>query len=81
MILYNDYCDIEDAKNLYTIVIHELGKNSPIILVRAKCDLTTVNDNSKDEADQFAKSKGIKHIQVSSKNEINVEYVFTTLVE
>lgn len=36
---------------------------------------------SKDDADQFARSKGIEHVQASALSGNNVDYIFTTLAE
>ena len=49
-------------------------------MVWAKSDLDN-HSVSKDDADQFTQSFGIEHVEVSAKNETNVEYVFTSLVE
>lgn len=45
-----------------------------------KCDI--INQTvSKDEADNFARSKGIMHVQTSAANGNNVDYIFNTLAE
>lgn len=66
--------------NWYKELIHEIGRDAPIILAGNKCDIMN-HTVSKDDADQFARSKGIEHVQASALSGNNVEYIFTTLAE
>ena len=45
-----------------------------------KCDVQT-HTVVKEEADNYARSKGIEHVHTSAQNGNNVDYVFTTLTE
>ena len=46
------------------------------MLAGNKCDIQT-HTVSKEQADAFARSKGIEHVQTSAANGNNVEYIFT----
>ena len=61
-------------------MIHEIGRDAPIILAGNKCDIMN-HTVSKEDADQFARSKGIEHVQASALSGNNVDYIFTTLAE
>ena len=75
-----DEDSFQRATNWYKELIHEIGKDAPIILAGNKCDIMN-HTVSKDDADQFARSKGIEHVQASALSGNNVEYIFTTLAE
>jgi small GTP-binding protein len=75
-----DEDSFERAQSWYKELIHEIGKDSPIILAGNKSDI--INKTvSKESADAFARSKGIEHVNTSAQNGQNVEYIFTTLAE
>ena len=51
-----------------------------MIIAGNKCDI--INQTvQKEEADAFARSKGITHLHTSAANGTNVEYIFTQLAE
>ena len=75
-----DEDSFQRATNWYKELIHEIGREAPIILAGNKCDIMN-HTVSKDDADQFARSKGIEHVQASALSGNNVDYIFTTLAE
>ena len=75
-----DEDSFQRATNWYKELIHEIGRDAPIILAGNKCDIMN-HTVSKEDADQFARSKGIEHVQASALSGNNVEYIFTTLAE
>ena len=60
-----DEDSFERATNWYKELIHEIGKDAPIMLAGNKSDLPT-HTVDKDKADQFARSKGIEHVLTSA---------------
>lgn len=68
------------ATTWYRELIEEIGKDAPIILAGNKCDIQS-HTVQKEEADSFARSKGIVHMHTSAKAGENVEYIFTQLAE
>lgn len=75
-----DEDSFERATNWYKELIHEIGREAPIIVAGNKSDLPT-HSVDKDKADQFARSKGIEHVLTSAQTGKNVDYVFNTLTE
>ena len=75
-----DEDSFQRATNWYKELIHEIGRDAPIILAGNKCDIMN-HTVSKEDADQFARSKGIEHVQASALSGNNVDYIFTTLAE
>ena len=75
-----DEDSFQRATTWYKELIHEIGREAPIILAGNKCDILT-HTVQKEDADQFARSKGIEHVQTSAQNGNNVEYIFSTLAE
>jgi Ras-related protein Rab-2A len=55
--------------------------NLVIILIGNKCDMTTQQEITIEEAEDFAKSKGLIFIQTSAKTSHNVEKAFRTVAE
>ena len=75
-----DEDSFQRATTWYKELIHEIGREAPIILAGNKCDI--INQTvSKEDADNFARSKGIEHVQTSAANGNNVEYIFSQLAE
>ena len=54
----------------------EIGNDAPMILAGNKCDI--INQTvPKEQAEEFARSKGITHLHTSAANGTNVDYIFT----
>ena len=75
-----DEDSFQRATTWYKELVHEIGREAPIILAGNKCDIMN-HTVQKEDADQFARSKGIEHVQTSAQNGNNVEYIFSTLAE
>ena len=75
-----DEDSFQRAKKWYTELRREIGAEAPIILAGNKCDILN-HTVQKEDADQFARSKGFEHVQTSAQNGNNVEYIFSTLAE
>lgn len=56
-------------------------ENARIVLVGNKSDLTDVRTVTKESADDLARSLGVKYIETSAKEDINVKLTFDTLVD
>lgn len=82
-LLVYDVTDADSFKRAttwYRELIEEIGKDAPMILAGNKCDI--INQTvQKEEADAFARSKGIVHMHTSAANGTNVDYIFTQLAE
>ena len=83
LLLYN-ITDRETFENLGPWLI-EIEKNAPRnickILVGTNCDLEEKRKVTTQEGKDFATSNGLKFIEVSAKNNINVKKSFEILVE
>jgi len=75
-----DEDSFQRAQSWYKELIHEIGKDAPIILAGNKCDIIN-RTVSVEDADTFARSKGIEHVSTSAANGQNVDYIFNTLAE
>ena len=73
-----DEDSFQRATTWYKELVHEIGREAPIILAGNKCDIMN-HTVQKEDADQFARSKGIEHVQTSAQNGNNVEYIFKSL--
>ena len=56
-------------------------ENARIVLVGNKSDLTDVRTVTKENAEELAHSLGVKYIETSAKDDINVKQTFDTLVD
>lgn len=75
-----DEDSFQRATTWYKELIHEIGKEAPIILAGNKCDI--INQTvQKEDGDNFARSKGIEHVHTSAATGNNVEYIFSQLAE
>jgi len=75
-----DADSFQRATKWYKELIKWLEPETPVILAGNKSDAVD-HTVSKVDADQFARSKGIEHVQTSAQSGNNVEYVFNTLAE
>ena len=57
-----------------------LGRETVIVMLGNKCDMAERRGVTKEEGETFATEKGIKFIEMSAKNDDNVEEAFTILV-
>ena len=82
-LLVYDVTDADSFKRAtkwYRELCEEIGADAPMIIAGNKCDI--INQTvQKEEADAFARSKGITHLHTSAANGTNVEYIFTQLAE
>ncbi len=83
LIVYDitDSASFEAANEWITNVEQYANSNAAIILLGNKCDLESQRQVSKQEASEFAESKGIKFIETSAKNADNVEEAFTSMTK
>lgn len=65
---------IEDSKNY-------ASEDASIILLGAKCDLTTNKTVNYSTAIQFAEARRIKYFEISSKFSINIDLAFFTMIK
>ena len=56
-------------------------ENARIVLVGNKSDLTDVRTVTKESGEVLARSLGVKYIETSAKDDINVKLTFDTLVD
>ena len=75
-----DEDSFQRAQQWHKELIHEIGRDAPIILAGNKCDIIN-RTVAVEDADNFARSKGIEHVSTSAANGNNVDYIFTTLAE
>jgi len=82
----DDQYSFEDLENLLKIPRRECPPGSYILLVGTKCDLKEDGYHQQrvvayDEAEAFARSHGLPYIEVSAKENINVNEAFQMLNE
>ena len=75
-----DADSFQRAQQWYKELMHEIGREAPIILAGNKSDIMN-RTVSVEDADNFARSKGIEHVSCSAANGNNVDYIFNTLAE
>jgi GTPase SAR1 family protein len=75
----DDKESFEAAKQKYERVIKTKQEIPAIILIGNKCDLIDKRRIEKSDAEQFAKTKGIKFMEVSALEKINVKETFLTV--
>ena len=51
-----------------------------IMILGNKCDLTDLRKVTKEEGERFASGKGVRFLETSAKNDVNVDKAFTILV-
>lgn len=82
VILVYDITDrqsFKDVENWLSEVSKHASENIVKLLVGNKCDLEGQRQVSTDEGREFASSLGIKFVETSAKNSMNVEKAFQTL--
>ena len=85
--MYNIYIDDLFLAHTHThtcrsTTIRDLSwENARIILVGNKSDLVESRTVTKESAEDLAQSLGIKYIETSAKDDINVKLTFETLVD
>ena len=58
-----------------------LDRETTTVMLGNKCDMTDKREDTKEEGEKLASEKGIKFIETSAKNDVNVEEAFTILVK
>ena len=58
-----------------------LDPETTTMMLGNKCDMTDKREVTKEEGEKLASEKGIKFIETSAKNDVNVEEAFTILVK
>ena len=83
LLLYNitDRSSFESLNFWLTDSMKNINKDLCKILVGTNCDLEDERKVTYQEGKEFATSNGMKFIEVSAKNNINVNEAFETLVE
>ena len=83
LLLYNitDRDSFESLNFWLTEIIKNANKDVRIILVGTNCDLEDERKVTYQEGKEFATSNGMKFIEVSTKNNVNVQEAFDILLE
>lgn len=76
-----DKSSFNNIKRWLTEINMHINNHTKIVIVGTKCDLKDLRQVSHDEAQECADNLGFQYIETSSKENINVETLFTTLIQ
>ncbi len=76
-----DKSSFDNIKKWLKDVDMHINNYTKIIIVGTKCDLKDLRQVSYEDAQEYADSLGILYIETSAKDNINVETLFTTLIQ
>ena len=75
------FLKIKDFRNIiYKVLNKEQSEYIPIILLGTKCELENQREVKKKDAEKIAENWGIKYMEVSAKENINISEAFIELV-